>query len=194
MKIYFMAPMRAKANDVGYYKKIYTSIEELGYNLTDKYLIEHDSDEHYKKFEDKTGEYYHTFYTKTIENIKNADINIFECSFPSLGLGYQVEKSLQLNKPTIILYRKGMIPHFLLGIDEDKLVLTVVNENDISTTIEKAIADARHLADKRFNFFISPSLLTYLEKASKQGGITKSTFIRNLILEHKRKTDKRHGE
>lgn len=185
-----MAPMRAKANDEDYYKKIYASIEKLGYKLVDKYLVEHDASEHYKHFEEKNGEFYHTFYEKTISNIKAADINVFECSFPSLGLGYQVEKSLQLNKPTVILYQKGHTPHFLLGIDEDKLVLKVVNMDNITGSLESAVKEACDKADKRFNFFISPSLLTYLEKASKTNGITKSTFIRNLILEHKRKNDK----
>lgn len=190
MKIYFAAPIKAKVNDEGYYKKIYAAIEKLGYKLIDKYLIEQNIDEHYKRFEDKSGEYYHTFYEKTITNIKSADINVFECSFPSLGIGYQVEKSLQLNKPTVILYQKGHVPHFLLGIDEDKLVLQVVNMENIVGTLETAVKEACEKADKRFNFFISPSLLTYLEKASKTNGLTKSTFIRNLILEHKRKNDK----
>jgi hypothetical protein len=187
-----MAPMRAKANDKEYYSKIYAAIEKLQYKLIDKYLIEQDVDEHYKRFEDKSGKYYHEFYDRTIENIKSADINVFECSFPSLGIGYQVEKSLQLNKPTIVLYKEGQAPHFLLGIDEDKLILKVISDGaDVSKTLESAVNEARHQADKRFNFFISPSLLTYLEKISKKNNITKSTFIRNLILDHKKKNEKR---
>jgi predicted DNA binding CopG/RHH family protein len=45
---------------------------------------------------------------------------------------------------------------------------------------------AREKRDKRFNFFISPKLLEFLEKTSNGDGITKSKYIRNLIVEHMR--------
>jgi predicted DNA-binding protein len=60
-------------------------------------------------------------------------------------------------------------------------------ENTLDQVIRDAVEKAQSLADKRFNFFISPSLLSYLNKASKEEGVTKSTFIRNLINDYKRK-------
>lgn len=191
MKIYFMAPMRGKVTSEEYFKKIYDAIEKLGYTLLDKYLLKNSMADHYKRFEERGDEYYHEFYEKTISYIKQADINIFECSSPSLGLGYQIEKSLQFNKPTIVLYLEGHVPHFLVGVDEDKLVIKVINEKNLLETLTSAINEARNKADKRFNFFISPALLTYLENESRNQNITKSTFIRSLILEHKRKNAKK---
>ena len=186
-----MAPMRGKVTSEEYFKKIYDAIEKLGYTLLDKYLLKNSMADHYKRFEERGDEYYHEFYEKTISYIKQADINIFECSSPSLGLGYQIEKSLQFNKPTIVLYLEGHVPHFLVGVDEDKLVIKVINEKNLLETLTSAINEARNKADKRFNFFISPALLTYLENESRNQNITKSTFIRSLILEHKRKNAKK---
>jgi len=60
-------------------------------------------------------------------------------------------------------------------------------KENLAQVVSDVIEDAKHSADKRFNFFISPSLLSYLEEESKKFDMTKSAFIRRLILEHKKK-------
>lgn len=77
-------------------------------------------------------------------------------------------------------------------MEEEKLIIKQYNEKNIKKVIKEAIDIARERRDKRFNFFISPKLLEYLEKASFNDGVTKSKFIRNLITEHMRKTRGEH--
>jgi hypothetical protein len=188
MKVFFNASIRGKEIHAGYYKKIYDAIESLGYTLLDRYLLDNTAETHYQRLEAGGEEEYTRLYDYIMDSLRVADINIFECSLPSLGTGYQVEKSLQFNKPTIVLYLNDHIPHFLAGVKDEKLVLKSVNEKNIKDVLSSALNEARQRADKRFNFFISPKLLEYLEQVSKDEGITKSKFIRNLIVEHMRKS------
>ncbi len=183
MKVFFRAPVRSKSIHNTYYKKIYDILEKSGYHLIDKYLLESSTKQHYSKLEEGGEE---DFYNETIKNLKHSDINLFDSSSPSLGIGYQIEKSLEFNKPTVVLYLQDKTPHLFAGIKDEKLILCKVSFNSLEKVLTKALIEAQHASDKRFNFFIRPSLLTYLESASKKEGITKSTFIRNLILDHMR--------
>jgi predicted DNA binding CopG/RHH family protein len=60
------------------------------------------------------------------------------------------------------------------------------NEKDLKKVVSEALEQSREKRDKRFNFFISPKLLEFLEQSSNSEGITKSKLIRNLIVEHMR--------
>lgn len=188
MKVFFRASIRGRQVHDTYYKKISDAVENLGYSLVDKYLLQHSIESHYAKLEEGGARAYENFYDKEIAGIKTADICLFECSFPSLGTGLQIEKALEFNKPTIVLYLERHMPHFLAGIQDEKLLLKRVKDDTLDQVLAQAFNEAKQVADKRFNFFISPQLLSYLDKTSKTQGITKSTFIRSLILDHMRKS------
>jgi len=113
---------------------------------------------------------------------------VFYCSFGSLSIGFIIERSLEFNKPTIVLYYKDNLPFFLSGIKDEKVIVMKYDDDTIVQVVEKALQIASELRDKRFNFFISPELLSYLESSSKKEGVTKSLFIRNLLLEHRKKS------
>jgi len=190
MKVFFSSPIRGVNEIKNYIEEIDKTILSLGHKRLDN-VLERISNANFYDTLDKGGKKAHAdFFEKTIKGIKEADVVIFECSIPSLGIGFQVEKSLDYNKPTIILYYKDNIPHFFSGTSHDKLFIYRYDKNNISSVISNAIEEARHAADKRFNFFISPSLLSYLEEESSQHGLTKSSFIRGLILEHLKKHKK----
>lgn len=190
MKIYFAASVRGYSHYREEYKSIQSTLNSLNQKLTSSFYKEDEAKQFYDKLEMGGSKAYNDFFNETIDTIKNSDINVFECTMPSLGIGFQVEKSLEFNKPTIVLYLKGHIPHFFAGTENEKMLLKEYTAENIEKILTQAINDARHLADKRFNFFISPFLLTYLETTSKKEGITKSTFIRNLIHDHMKKKKK----
>jgi len=171
-----------------FYEQMFDYLKKNKYTLLDPNFLNTTADSFYQKLDEGTRNDYVEFYKRNIKWIKESDVNIFECTLPSLSIGYQIEKSLQYNRPTIILYLKDNIPYFLVGSDEEKLIVKTYNEKNILDVLSSAITDAKYLSDKRFNFFISPSLLNYLNKVSHEMNITKSTFIRNLILEHKKRT------
>ncbi len=183
MKVFFTAPQRGKKDLGEYYKKILATVKDAGYTSLDDSVINISNEDFYKNFEGMEKVEHEKFYNKILDILRKADINIFECSFPSLGIGYQITKSLEYGKPTIVLYFENVPSHlFFAGADDEKLIIRSYTEKSLRKTIKEALEVARERRDKRFNFFISPKLLEYLEKASNSEGITKSKFIRNLIV------------
>lgn len=189
MKIFFTASLRGQAEFGAYYKTTYTVINKLGFKSLDNELLNL-TPGYYDNIQKEGRAAFINLYERKIKNLQSADICIFDCTLPSLSIGYLIQKALDFNKPTIILYYGENTPQFISGIEEDKLIVKKYDEKNLEKIVEEAIESAKHLQDKRFNFFISPNLLNYLEKASKTQGITKSTFIRNLILAHRKKNDK----
>lgn len=186
MKVFFGVPFGGTRQFGEYYKKIYAEIGKLGYENVNDDVFRISYDEFLKqvsKGRDVLVDNYH----RKLEGIKNADICIFEGSFPSLGMGFLMQKALEDNKPVIVLYFKNNVPLFMSGVQDDKLFVTNYTEKNFKKVLREILEQAKQRRDKRFNFFISPKLLEYLEKVSKEDGVTKSKFIRNLILDHMRK-------
>lgn len=187
MKVILTASLRGKKYFEEQYKAIFREIEKLGHeNIADD-LLNPSQNPVYMDIVEGVRDANIALYKKKIEDIQKADICIFECSTHSLAVGFVIQKALALNKPTIVLYYKENAPDFLAGVEDEKLITRSYDETNLHEVLANAISDASSLRDKRFNFFISPRLLTYLEKTSKEEGVTKSTFIRNLILEHRKK-------
>ncbi|MEI6533551.1 MAG: hypothetical protein WCO06_06995, partial [Candidatus Roizmanbacteria bacterium] len=159
MKIYFMAGMRGQGKYIEVYELIYKYLEELRYQVIDKVVLEKKSSEFYKELEKGGDVAFQNFYTRVMNNIKSADVNVFECSIPSLGLGYQVQKSIDFNKPTIVLYEGENLPHFLAGSQDDRFIMKKYTQDNLKKVLEEALEEAKERSDKRFNFFISPKLL-----------------------------------
>ncbi|MCX6732629.1 MAG: hypothetical protein NTV98_03760 [Candidatus Roizmanbacteria bacterium] len=186
MKIFFTASLRGQEDYGKHYKKIFSLIEDLGYVSLDDEILKL-TPSYYDNIQKQGRDAYVDLYERKIKKLQTADICIFECTLPSLSIGYLIQKALDFNKPVVILYLNDNTPQFISGINEDKLIVKKYTEATLTQVVNSAFEEAKHLQDKRFNFFISPDLLTYLEKASKKEGITKSTFIRNLLLAHRRK-------
>lgn len=187
MKVFFTASQRGKKQFGPVYKRIQDIAIHLGYKLINDDISSEEPANLYKALENGDHKAQVEFYNKKIDSIKNADMCVFEASTHSLSIGFVIQKSLEFNKPTIVLYIKDHKPLFFSGLENEKLILQEYEEKTLEKQFSSAIQDAMHLREKRFNFFISPSLLHYLEQTSKKEGVTKSTFIRNLILAHKKK-------
>lgn len=187
MKIFFTASQRGKKTYQTFYDRIAQTIKKEGFSLLDDDILTQSSESFYKQMETGGRKALIDFYNTELDRIQKADINVFDCSFGSLSIGYIVEKSLEYNKPTLILYYKDNVPFFLGGSRDEKLMLGSYNEKNLEQVVKDVLKRANDLRDKRFNFFISPRLLSYIESASKKIGVTKSVFIRNLIIDHQRK-------
>lgn len=193
MKVFFAVSPKAKVHHAQMYKSIYSKIEELGYQHISDQAVTEDHESFYKDMSTDDHKKKAEFYNTIIRSIQKSDITIFDASVPGTGIGMAIDRSLDLNKPTIVIYHQNTNPIFLFGLDDDKFLLKPVNEKNCKKVISDALEIARERRDKRFNFFISPKLLDYLEKSSKEEGITKSKFIRNLIVDYMRKTQSLEG-
>lgn len=185
MKIFFTATYQGTEQFGKYYKLIYEEIAKLGYEHLDHEVINITYDNYIKKME-KGREAQVSNYNEVVNFLKKADVCVLETSAHSLGLGFIVQKSLEMGKPTVVLYYKDNVPYFLQGIDDDKLLIKSYDESNYKKVIKNSLNVAREKRDKRFNFFLSPKLLTYLEKVSQEQGVTKSKILRDLIVEHMR--------
>ena len=128
-------------------------------------------------------------YKKTMESIQKADLVIVELSEHSMSMGYIVNRTLDISKPVIALYKKGFEPYFFSGIEDSKLTIVEYEDNNIFEKIDEAIEKTKNLIDVRFNFFVSPRILNYLDWVAQKRMIPRSVFLRNLI-EHEMKKDK----
>lgn len=181
MKVYFTASLRGMQFYEQYYHELYTQIEKLGYNHLDKEIFALNRVQYYSELETTGREQNVDLYKRKMKALQLADICVFEVSLHSLSIGFQIEKALNYLKPTIVLYLEDNKPYFLDGIDNEKLILSSYNSKNIHDKLKKCFEIAHKKKEQRFNFFLSPDLLNYLEEASRKRATSKSMYVRNLI-------------
>jgi hypothetical protein len=120
-------------------------------------------------------------YKETLQDIGKADIIIMEISGHSMSMGYILSKTLEMNKPVIALYTADAQPIFVAGINNPKLILKEYRPDNMEKIIWDSLKEAKGLIDMRFNFFVSPKILNYLDWVGQKRMIPKSVFLRNLI-------------
>ena len=124
------------------------------------------------------------YFAQNKKEMMEGDICIFEISAPTMSLGFQINDALAHNKPVVALCLEGTESHILKTITSDKLLVKTYSPKTIAKTVRQALDEAREQRDKRFNFFINPRLLDYIETVSSEQGVTCSHFLRSLILDH----------
>lgn len=185
MRVFFVSAPRANKFMGEMMGKLYEEVKNLGYTHTSNLMTV--SSDKFEKEMDQGKEAMSIFYQDMLSSIEKADICVFEASTPSSGVGYLIDRALSLFKPTIILFYEEQKSFLLPGIDDEKLSINVYDENNYKKVLADAFDQAVNMRDKRFNFFINPKLLEYLISVSKEKGVTKSQFIRSLIIEHMKK-------
>ena len=175
MKVYFYASAKGKQYFEENYRDIAAEIQDQGFQLLNNS----------EQAEKHSGEIIKDIDTQ-LKLLHEAEIAVFEASFPCPSTGYLIAKSLELNKPTLLFYFKSNVPYFFQHLKDDRLFLINYSHDNLRKVLQDTFLNANRFRDKRFNFFISPDLLNYLEDTSKRMNVTKSTFIRNLIKEHRK--------
>lgn len=130
-------------------------------------------------------------YPQALERISHCDIAILEVSSPSsLEMGYQLTLAREKRKPIIALYQEGHRPSFFTETGDENLVWLEYTPKSLQDCLEDGLDYVAEQQDVRFNLLLSASMNRYVERVSKERRLSKSQFIRNLILEHQR----RNGE
>lgn len=191
MKLYFVASPRSIAKEPELYQRIYHHLAKDNKMLSDLVLnlSKGDVDDFYEAPHSERIEHY----KRTMEAVKKAEMVIIEVSQHSMSMGYIVNKALEIGKPVIALYKKGFEPYFFSGIEDPKLQIVEYEEAGVESALDGAIEKTRNLVDVRFNFFVSPQILAYLDFVAKERMIPRSVFLRDLI-EKEMKKDKKFKE
>ncbi|MCL4208866.1 hypothetical protein KJZ63_04550 [Patescibacteria group bacterium] len=178
MKIFFTGSPRALKfpkykNDL---IEIFSSLSDYGENLS-RLVIDANPDEFYSLSYDGVVKHYQ----KTIDNLKNADVVVAEVSMQSMSMGYLINKSLELSKPTLCLHSKGRAPFFLSGIIDSNLIISEYSTNEIKLVVDDAFDYFAGNKDKRFNLMLPPKMLSFLNEMSKKQGLAKAEILRTQI-------------
>jgi len=182
MKAYFVGSIKGRENYLNNYKRI---IDHL---VKNKIIVIEDtlrpsSDEVYSLSDkDKIA-----YYKQVLKWINDADVTIAEVSHPSIGVGYEISQAVEKEKPVIILYSNNEAPHFLEGIQSDKVILVQYTSDDLEDSLTAALEMASSKIDTRFNFFISPKIGNYLDWVSKKKKLPRAVYLRKLIEEDMKK-------
>lgn len=185
MKVFFTGTYSGESADLERYKRLFDAIRNLGYDHVDDEVIHTTYEAFTQRMAAGREAQLANFHSK-MQAIAQADICVVETTIHSFGSGFIVQKSLEMAKPTMVLYFEDNVPFFLSGVEDDKLLVRSYSDENYQDVLREAFEIAREKRDKRFNFFLSPKLLTYLEDTSKKQGVTKSKLIRDMIVRHMR--------
>lgn len=120
------------------------------------------------------------------QGIHQAEVMIVEVSHEDIQLGHEITLALAEKKPVLCLSTNE---DFSSKIHNDYFVGAKYNKHNLKPIIQNFLARARELTlSKRFNMFLYPSQIEYLEKIGKQTGMNMSEYIRHLINLDKRNT------
>ncbi|MFC1625787.1 hypothetical protein ACFL1Q_02015 [Patescibacteria group bacterium] len=182
MKIYLTAPLNGGKT----FEKRYLLIEKALQSLDNKVLtgltIKRSLQKKHKNRKEPVK-----VYRQLYKSLKSAEIAVVETTYPSLSVGHEISLALELNKPVIALHFKNKRYNLLNAIPNEKLQIVRYDNTNLKKQLEKAIKIALETVDVRFNFFITPQLLSYLDWISGKKRVPRSVFVRGLIENDMRK-------
>lgn len=184
MTIYFTAAISQNDLYGKNYQQIIQCLEKLGHKVIHEHITK-------TSLEDILGssvEDRKAHYKKVMSWINKVDLVVAELSFPStLNVGHEVSLALEKSKPVIGLYVPERDSAFFEGIQSDRFVYEEYDEENLERILQSAIQFAQDQSDTRFNFFVFPQHVAYLDEVSRKRKIPKSVYLRELIEQDKRK-------
>lgn len=179
MKIYFIASPRALDKDGPLLRSAYDFLAKDNKMLSDLIikLNKNSLDEFYSAPHKERIRHF----KKTMNCVKEAELVVVEISIHSMSMGYIVNRAMELGKPVIVLYKKGFAPHFFSGIQNERLQKIEYQKDNLFKVLKKAINVAKNQVDVRFNFFVTPRILAYLDWLSRRKRIPRAVYLRSLI-------------
>jgi hypothetical protein len=185
MKVYFTAAIYQKDKFLDKYQQIVNILEK-----NDCEVFEDTTKVSLTEAITKTDTERVDYYKKVLKWLDKSDLAVVEASFPStLSIGHEITLAMEKNKPVIVLYKEDCEPGFMLGLQDERVMWVKYNENNLDEVLTSAIDEAKKRTDVRFNFFVSPKILAYLDWIAQKKMIPRSVFLRHLI-EREMKKDK----
>lgn len=180
MKIVFIASIAGKELLEENYRMISDLCREKGNEVFDDYIFKHTPELLAKSSIISLKKNYH----KITAKIKQCDFMIVESTQSSLGVGRYIGVALHFHKPILVLYTKYP-PRTLLG-DPTRLITIKKYLPNNKKGLEEKLEQFSKQAEKkiftyRFNLMLSHEMNNYLLYKSKENGMSKADYIRNLV-------------
>jgi 2'-deoxynucleoside 5'-phosphate N-hydrolase len=134
MKIYFAGSIKGGREDTKIYTEIINYLKKFGEVLT-----EHIGDVNItSEGEEKTAEFIHD---RDIKWINEADVVVAEVTTPSLGVGYELGRTVDTDKKVLCLFRNN---------SEKKLSAMVAGNKNFIVKNYSTIEDVKNILDQWF--------------------------------------------
>lgn len=185
MKVFFIASPRSVIKESKLYIRINQLLSKEATLLGD--LVPKWTKENVNDFYNRTHKERIDHYKRTMDYLKKSDAVFVELSEHSMSMGYIVNKALENSKPVVAMYKKGFEPYFFSGIEDSRLIIMEYTEENVEEVIKESLKRIKDYSDVRFNFFVSPKILEYLDWVSQNRRQPKSVFLRELIEKEMRK-------
>lgn len=125
------------------------------------------------------------FHIITRKRIKKAGLLLADISDPSVTIGTLIEYAISNNIPVLSICNKNNkkdLPSIIRHYDSSLFTLKIYNKKNIEDVLRKYLETFKR-GKVKFNAFISPSLDSYMKWYSRRYHISKSDFVRDMILE-----------
>ena len=184
MLIYFVASVSQGKEYAEHYQRIVHILQKNGHKVVFNYKDE----EGHQNPEGYPAEARRLYYRNFLQKISKCDMVVAEVSYPStINIGYAVSISLEKSKPVLALHIKDHASPFLDGVLSDKFLYEEYTLETLESVVERGLRFAEQQSDARFNFFISPKHISFLDFVARKRKIPKSVYLRELIERDKRK-------
>lgn len=176
MKIYFVGSISGRKKFLDNYLKIISIFENQGNKVFEVTTSKDEEDVYSLDDFGKVDQY-----KRVLDWINKSDVMVAECSHSSLGVGYEISLALEKGKPVLVLYSEGNAPHFLEGIESEKLEIVKYDMKNLKDILNDSLKYLAEQQDVRFNFFVSPKIVNYLDWISKERKMPRAVYLRRLI-------------
>ena len=178
MKIYFTAAVSNVSPIVREnYDLIVEILEKLGHTVIAAHLKGKDAGIIKQQSEDEAL----ATQKKMSQWKKQADLVVVEASTPSFGVGQEIAEAVSDNKQVIVMYLPDSKPHILVNQGQEAIYVAEYTRETIKSVVTEYVEYAKLHSDTRFNFFISPSIGSYLDWTSRKKKIPRAVYLRKLI-------------
>ncbi|XP_042288482.1 5-hydroxymethyl-dUMP N-hydrolase [Thunnus thynnus] len=137
MKVYFCGSIRGGRDDVHVYRRIVHKLESYGTVLT-----EHVSSlELTARGEDATAAGDRAIHDRDMEWLRQSDVIVAEVTQPSLGVGYELGRAVDMKKRILCLFRPSSgrsLSAMIRGFDDGELyVVRDYSEEEVEKVLEE---------------------------------------------------------
>lgn len=179
MKIYFTASITYRKQFKETYLRIIKELKRLGHKVNAIHVLEHNPE----KVKHHSDEQRFKDYEEMLGWIADADIVVVEATFPStVTTGHVLTRALERGKPVLSLYQRDDPPPLLLGLEMERFRLVEYDLSDLEKVIKQELEELMKLPDQRFTMLLPSKITDRLDRVS-EAGMSRSEYIRNLILQ-----------
>ena len=187
MTIFYTASFFGKKKYQKQYDLVGKAIEQFGVKVISTEKVDYKQALDEKMREKLKDEPKLLHYEAIRQGIRMAEAVIIEVSNEDFQIGHEASLAIMEKKPVLCLsihedISKRVINDYLFGAK--------YSEGNIKKIIQDFLAKVRQMTlSKRFNMWLYPHQIEYLEKVAKRQGMNMSEYIRKLISLDKRERE-----